>query len=492
MPLNLIQPQTPSTPLPRLATVFNEYAKLHMERPNYWTRPEIYANCKDAIKRNLNTYAGIYSPFATDRQPSWYNPEMRMLRKLFGKHLANAFREEDVDEALEVLHSRALSGARILDCSKTDFADLIRTKCGDPSVYTCNDCNHIDHEDNGSYVYDDTWVCDSCREDNYTYSENRGTYISNDDYEEEQEHDSDDEDNVIGDYHDSKRVLGHIPSKYDAYKSPDRPTQPILLGLELEVEVNESYNSGDKATELYDEIKYVTDHNGKMHQYCFAERDGSLNHGFEIVTGYTGLDVHAKQLEFFKSPWSGVRSHDTRTCGLHVHIDKAGMSLFHACKMVFFIHDSNNQKLIKDIARRANADYAQIKNKKASYQWLKRAKSSGNPLNYLNEDRREALNFQNDNTIEFRLFKGTLRYETIMACLEFTYATWFFCRDTGITELTTPNFVDFICQPQQREHTKFLRSYLKEKGYSLPRLALVKPNPRSADYKPQPVEQLVA
>jgi hypothetical protein len=102
------------------------------------------------------------------------------------------------------------------------------------------------------------------------------------------------------------------------------------------------------------------------------------------------------------------------------------------------------------------------------------------------------LNFQNDNTIEFRLFKGTLRYETIMACLEFTYATWFFCRDTGITELTTANFIDFIAQPQQREHTKFLRTYLREKGYALPRLALVKPNPRSADYLPQPVEQLVA
>jgi hypothetical protein len=160
--------------------------------------------------------------------------------------------------------------------------------------------------------------------------------------------------------------------------------------------------------------------------------------------------------------------------------------------MVFFINDSNNQKLIRDIARRANADYAQIKNKKASYQWLKRARASGDPLNCLNEERREALNFQNEKTIEFRLFKGTLRYETIMACLEFTYATWFFTRDTGVTDLTTPNFINFICRPENRESTKFLRAYLREKNYSLPKLALVKPNPRSADYKPQPVEQLVA
>ncbi len=492
MPLNLIQPQTPSTPLPRLASVYNEYAKLHMDNPNYWTRPEILAHCKDAIKRNLNPHHGSYYPFATLRQPTWYKPEMRAHRKLFGKELSEALKDQDEHEALEVLSSRSEYVRRIRECANTNFADLIRDKCNTRSIYTCTDCDHIDHEDDGTWVYDgDYWVCESCCNDNYTYSDSRGTTISNDDYEEDQENEED-EDRIIGEYHDSKRVLGHIPSKYDAYKSPDRPSQPILLGLELEVEVNEDYSCDDKAEELYDAIKYVTDSKGNTHQYCFAERDGSLNHGFEMVTGYTGLDIHQKQLQFFKSPWRNVRSHDTRTCGLHVHIDKAGMSLFHACKMVFFIHDSNNQKLIKDIARRANADYAQIKNKKASYQWLKRAKSSGNPLNYLNEDRREALNFQNDNTIEFRMFKGTLRYETIMACLEFTYATWFFCRDTGITELTTANFIDFIAQPQQREHTKFLRTYLREKGYALPRLALVKPNPRSADYLPQPVEQLVA
>ncbi len=487
MPLNLIQSTS------RLALTYNEYAKLHMERPNYWTRPEIYSNCKETIKRNLNPLHGAYYPFATKRQPSWYKPEMRLLRNHFGRQLGSAFREEDEIEALEVLHSRALRADRILECANTDFAELIRDKCNTREIRECNDCNHIDHEDEGTWVYDgDYWVCESCCEDNYTYSDSRGTTISNSDYEEDQENEDEDGDRIIGDYHDSKRVLGHIPSKYDAYKSPDNPHRPILLGMELEVEVGEDYSCNDKAEELYDAIKYVTDHNGDTHQYCFAERDGSLNHGFEIVTGYTGLDVHAKQLQFFKSPWRNVRSHDTRTCGLHVHIDKAGMSLFHACKMVFFIHDSGNQKLIKDIARRANADYAQIKNKKASYQWLKRAKSSGNPLNYLNEDRREALNFQNDNTIEFRLFKGTLRYETIMACLEFTYATWFFTRDTGVNELTTPNFINFICQPQNRESTKFLRAYLREKNYVIPKFAVVKPNPRFDDYKPQPPESLAA
>lgn len=476
---------------PQLLKTFSEYKQRHIDRPQSWSMQEAIDASRSIIQTNLRPR--YTSHYATRRHPSWYGEVNKVARMLFARELGKAFKDEDSGEALDVIHNHLYR--TVVETATTDWADLIKTKCSDDYIHECNDCNHIDHADNGSWAYDNDWVCQSCLDNNYRWSEYRDTYISEEEWQEEQEEnegDDDDEDRIIGDYHDSKRVLGHIPSKYDAYKSPDRPSQPILLGMELEVEVSEDYNSGDKARELYDEVKYVQGSDGRTYQYCFTERDGSLNHGFEIVTGYTGLDVHAKQLEFFKTPWRGVRSHDTRTCGLHVHIDKAGMSLFHACKMVFFIHDSNNQKLIKDIARRANADYAQIKNKKASYQWLKRAKSSGNPLNYLNEDRREALNFQNDNTIEFRLFKGTLRYETIMACLEFTYATWFFCRDTGITELTTPNFIDFICQPQQREHTKFLRSYLREKGYSLPRLALVKPNPRAEGYVAQPVEQLAA
>jgi len=464
-----------------LLATWREYMGRHLDRPAMWSREEVVQNSRHVIHNNLG-YTTAYN-WQRGCSAEWYTLQGKFVRREFAQQFNQAIKDEDMARAIDLINHDAF---RLIkrNCGR-DWVDVLREKLDTDDIYTCNDCDHIDHADEGDWAYDDNWVCRTCLDDNYTYSENRNTYVTHDDYDD----DNDDEDRsrgIIGGYHDSKGVLGHIPSKYDAKKPR------ILLGMELEVEVSDDYSLDDKAEELYDNIKYVTDKNDFTHQYCFLEYDGSLNRGFEIVTGYTGLDVHAKQLEFFKNPWRGVRSHDTRTCGLHVHIDKKDVSLFHACKMVFFINDSNNQKLIKDIARRANADYAQIKNKKASYQWLKRARSSGDPLNCLNEERREALNFQNEKTIEFRLFKGTLRYETIMACLEFTYATWFFTRDTGVTDLTTPNFIDFICRPENRESTKFLRAYLREKNYSLPKLALVKPNPRSADYKPQPVEQLVA
>lgn len=471
-------PNTPNTHTPALLREYVDMMSRHLDSPQIWSIAEVMLACRHTMSNNLTSHRSGYL-----HSQAMLRVKHKQEFKLFGNLFAQAIKDEDCDPVLEALQDSTYRHVR--EKGSGDWAGLLNDKFNTRDICQCNDCNTVDVEDNGSTAYDDYWVCSSCLDDSYVYSDNRDTYITQDDYDEEQEEEErerDDEDSrIIGGRHDNKNVLGHIPSAFDNRKPS------VLMGMELEVEVGSDYSRSDKAEELYDEIKWVT----PDHQYIFIEDDGSLDHGFEIVTGYTGLDVHADMLKFFKKPWRNVRSHDTRTCGLHVHIDKKDVSLFHACKMVFFINDSNNQKLIRDIARRSNHHYAKIGNKKASYQWLKDARKGHDPLNRLNDDRTEALNFQNPNTIEFRLFKGTLRYETIMACLEFTYATWFFCRDTGVGELTTAKFIEFICQPNQRKDTKYLRTYLKEKGYSLPKPAVMKDNPRLSDAPAQPIETAV-
>jgi len=468
--------QTIHSPTIHCSPLLGEYADMmnrHLNNPQIWSVAEVMLACRRTMDNNLTSYRFSYT-----HSQAMLRVKYKREFKLFGDLFAQAIKDDDCDPVLEALQDSTYRHVR--EKGSGDWAELLNDKFNINSVCQCNDCNTVDVEDNGSTAYDDYWVCSSCLDDNYVYSDNRDTYITQEDYDEEQEEEDDEDTRIIGGRHDNKNVLGHIPSAFDNRKPS------VLMGMELEVEVGSDYSRSDKAEELYDEIKWTGSNN--EHQYIFIEDDGSLDHGFEIVTGYTGLDVHANMLKFFKTPWRNVRSHDTRTCGLHVHIDKKDVSLFHACKMVFFINDSNNQKLIRDIARRSNHHYAKIGNKKASYQWLKDARKGHDPLNRLNDDRTEALNFQNPNTIEFRLFKGTLRYETIMACLEFTYATWFFCRDTGVSELTSAKFIEFICQPNQRKDTKYLRTYLKEKGYSLPKPAVMKDNPRSSDAPAQPIE----
>jgi hypothetical protein len=394
-----------------------------------------------------------------------------MRLKSIGKELARYKALDDSDGALEYINSTQTQWR-----DHFDSPDIFESLFGD-TFFKCHDCDTLEHEDRHTTCYDDYWVCESCAS-SYRYSDYQDTYITEDDWYDERDEngDGDDEDEdqgSIGSYHSSKNRLGKIPSSFDQHK------KPIYLGLELEMEIKDDYNRHEKAEQLLDAIG-MAQIDGKNYHYALCEGDGSLNHGFEMVTGYTGLDTHAKQLEFFKTPFRGAKSHDTQTCGLHVHICKSDMSMLHCAKMILFINESTNQKLIRAIARRDGANYSKILNKKASYDWLKNAKNGskqGRILN-LNRDRYEALNFQNEKTIEFRIFKGTLKYESIMASLEFTYATWWFCKDTGTNDLTIEKFLDFISEPENKKHTRFLRAYLKDKGFNIPIKGIIKANPR--------------
>jgi hypothetical protein len=200
---------------------------------------------------------------------------------------------------------------------------------------SCPHCDTYFEWDEGTSTYDgDYRVCDSCLEDNYTYSHSRDTYITTQDYEDDQEEeeDQDPEYEHIGSYHSSKRNLGHIPSSYDM-RSPR-----VLLGLELEIEVSDDYDKDGRAGLLLDNMSDYRDEDGIRHTYCLMEEDGSLDNGFEMVTAYTGLDVHKAQLQYFKNRTAGLTSHDTSTCGLHVHVCKSSMTTLHAAKMVLFIN----------------------------------------------------------------------------------------------------------------------------------------------------------
>jgi hypothetical protein len=388
----------------------------------------------------------------------------KVLRKQFASLFSQAVKDQDHDQAIDLINDYEY---RTIRSSMNDVVDLFNSKFNHYDFGICEDCGVVEIDSNFHTAYDgDRIVCNSCFEE-YYYHDRSGQYVHQDD---ENYHENDDDDSIIGEYHSSADNLGKIPSLFDKRKSQ------IFLGLELEIEVNEDYSRSDKAEMILSNIGVYTDNQNDRYTYCLAEDDGSLNHGFELVTGYTGLDVHEKQLAYFKKPIRGLRSHDTSTCGLHIHIDKHNVTLNHATKMILFMNDSGNQKLIKTIARRSSNRFCKVLNKKADYSWLKSAKRSSDPLRQLNEDRYECLNFHNDNTIEFRLFKGTLKFESIMSCLEFTYATWFFCKDNGYQDLNTDNFIQFICKPENRSDTKYLRAYLKSHLFDVPELD--KPNPR--------------
>lgn len=404
--------------------------------------------------------------------------------KRVGQQIGEALRNDDPQSAIDASRRGIGLGGR-------DWLDVFSNLFPHYEISSCHDCSRVCLESTMHDAYNgDYLICDPCKRANYRWSDRRDLLERDDDTtddDEEEEERQREENAVIGEYHSSKRKLGHIPSQYDTRKPR------ILLGLELELEISADYDKYDRARDLLDGLGHHSTPNGGTYQYSACEQDGSLDRGFEMVTGFTGLDVHAEQLAFFKTPFKGARSHNTSTCGLHVHVCKAGMSLLHASKLVLFINDPANVELIRAIARRTESTYSQIKDKTTDKSWLKDAVKASRPseryiapeytdndiewhkqsrkdnaLAGLNSSRYEAINFNNPRTVEFRLFKGTLKYETILSCLEFAFISWHFAKDTSQKNLTTESFLKFICLENNRRDTRNLRAYLTAKGFKMP------------------------
>jgi hypothetical protein len=192
------------------------------------------------------------------------------------------------------------------------------------------------------------------------------------------------------------------------------------------------------------------------------ETDGSLSDGFEMVTAPLGLDDHARLWKVALSPTMtrNLRSHDTTTCGLHVHVSREGLSDLQVSKVVCFVNDPDNRELIEGVARRYGTRYCGVERKRLGTAH----ENDGN--------RYQAVNLCNSKTIEFRIFRGSLKYSAVLAAIEFTNAVVDFCNPTGAAgfNLKTPAFLDFINSMAMRKRTRYLRLYLAERmrGHTFP------------------------
>jgi hypothetical protein len=265
----------------------------------------------------------------------------------------------------------------------------------------------------------------------------------------------------IAGYHTSRDVVRPLPSPFT------RSYGGRFLGVELEVERTQTAEDGKGkiAQRIADWVNnQAGDITADKHvdQLLYFERDGSLSDGFEMVTAPMGLDDHARLWKTALSPTltRQLRSHDTTTCGLHVHVSREGLSDLQISKMVCFVNDPDNRPLIEAVARRYGNHFCGVSRKRLA----NAHERDGN--------RYQAVNLCNSKTIEFRIFKGTLKYGAVMAAIEFTNAVTDFCNPTGAAgfNLKTAAFLDFINSVAMRKRTRYLRLYLSERmrGHTFP------------------------
>lgn len=284
------------------------------------------------------------------------------------------------------------------ESQRTADGQIVCQSCSDSDYSSCDGCSRLFHNDDIYYSsYGERVYCADCHSEYFTECDNcGGTIHRNDSYE------------YRGDYYCyscyNERRDNETIHSYDYKPEPiflgeqSDDGKTLYTGSEIECEAPCGYDVDEIAEDFghFDEL--------------YLKHDGSLDDGFEVVTHPMTLEYARRFMpnRLRELANLGMRSHDTSTCGLHVHINRSFLSDTEQHRLGYFV--LIQQDKIKLLARRGNVGYSKYKDIDGTY--------NNDSIKY-NSDRYEALNWQNDYTIEFRMFRGTLNVKTYIATLEF-------------------------------------------------------------------------
>ena len=220
----------------------------------------------------------------------------------------------------------------------------------------------------------------------------------------------------------------------------------LYFGVELEVE----RESGD-----------ISDVVSDMPEFVYCKDDGSLDDGFEIVShpfswGWLSenKDVWENILQIRDN---GFRSYDTTTCGMHIHLSARAFSTLHLYRFIKLFYE--NGEMILTVSQRKSDKlqmWAAIEERSDSYSLAYKAKYKTCKEKY------SAINLLNDDTIEIRIFRGTLNPKSFFKNIEFTYAAYEYTRTTQLaSEITEKGFIEYV--KGNAEIYPNLLSFMREK-----------------------------
>ena len=312
------------------------------------------------------------------------------------------------------------------DGIKSEDGDWYCEDCYYDNYFHCAHCDCEQNIDDG-LVYDGDRYCSECfyerfglcdgcsasfRQDDLRYSEEDDQYYCSECYEHEEGS------NHIHDY-------GYRPdAEFKKLKWEDN----LYMGIELEVQ-----NFDNSVREVTDKlVDFLTKEGIEKHFYL--KHDGSIgDEGFEIVTHPFTVQYGNKNLKIYKIlNWlkrHKFSSHESGKCGLHIHLNKEFFTDLDITKLRIFF--SKNKEHIHKFSKR-ELDSSGHYNHFCQYEEFNLSKFINNEEP---EGRYWAINTHHSSreTIEIRVFRGTLSYDRFLASIQFAHAIANFVKIHGIT-----------------------------------------------------------
>lgn len=301
--------------------------------------------------------------------------------------------------------------------------------CADDEAIRCDDCGELFAQDciETEYVcgYGERSLCMSCRE-GYYVCEDCGDLVCEDEAER-----GDDDciycPNCIDEHRGCDSIAGYHHTRglwfiqddgtpVMSYDRTDEQRKLLYCGVELEVDdLDDRSCCADDITSAYDG------------RFIELKEDGSLSDdGFEIVSQPMTPVYHLttpmwSNIVAYVRRYGGT-SHDSGTCGLHIHLSRDFFKNHDAVYRLDRIFHRFERQLVKFSRRNEgqlswcrlsdDSDLAEIEDvAKRKAAWYEKKQWAG---------RYEAVNDTNSATVEIRLWRGTLNMETLRATIELT------------------------------------------------------------------------
>ena len=335
--------------------------------------------------------------------------------------------------------------------------DLLCNDCIVDNTVVCSRCGERIYLDDDAGD-NNTPLCQRCYDRFFTTCEDCGRVILQDDAYYESDDDYEARCYPCHCRHHGDRYI------HDYYYKPE----PIFYGdgnryFGVELEIDGAGESEKNAKTLCD----LVNHSDVL---IYMKHDGSLDDGMEIVTFPLSLEYHLK-----KMPWNdlltkarelGYISHKACTCGLHVHVNRTAFGVSESeqdecIARVLYFFEKHWEELLK-FSRRTRSQLDQ---------WAARYGLKEHPKDILdhakgNWERYTCVNLTNRQTIEFRMFRGTLKLNTLIATLQLLDRICdasLFLSDEEIKAMSWTTFVASCSHlPELVQYLKERRLYVNE------------------------------
>lgn len=279
---------------------------------------------------------------------------------------------------------------------------------------SCNCCDDFyDPDSHGSWG----GMCPDCAAEHFE-CEGCGEVYHNDDYGGDglcmdcsPRHDNP----LVKPYHTgaSCNIVFHSNSLNIPSSLPDNK-KPLYFGVELETDY---YKDRDGAAE---DLAAICQNDSLF----WLENDSSLEDGIEIISQPCTLDYH---LTMF--PWwdiqkivgkHGGKSHETTTCGLHIHFNRSffgRLQYLPQVKLIYLFEKFWDELVVFSRRDPHSLEHNAKKYGRPLFDCAARKKVRELHLDFY---RYQAVNIRPSATIEIRIFRGTLEVPTILASIELT------------------------------------------------------------------------